>query len=76
MCFAIDENKNRKKNGEEDNFVFAENFSSFVSSFKKFFVFSAQKRMNTKTTYFEIQNTNCAEETMKHHDRIREIDAT
>lgn len=41
----------------------------FVSSFMI-------ERMNTKTTYFKILNTNCAEETMKHHDRVREIDAT
>lgn len=34
------------------------------------------ERMNTKTTYFKILNTNCAEETLKHHDRVRAIDAS
>jgi hypothetical protein len=76
VCFAIDENKKRKKNGEEDNFVFAENFSFRFIFHEDTSPFFLEKRMNTKTTYFKIQNTNCAEETMKHHDRIREIDAT
>lgn len=34
------------------------------------------RRMNTKTTYFKILNTNCAEETLKHHDRVRARDAS
>lgn len=78
VCFAIDENKKRKRNWEEDNFVFAESFFClpFVLSLKKFFFVLLSRRMNTKTTYFKILNTNCAEETMKHHDRVREIDAT
>lgn len=41
---------------------------SFKNSFPSRFVFG---RMNTKTTYFKILNTNCAEETMKHCDRVR-----
>lgn len=34
------------------------------------FVFAMIERMNTQTTYFKILNTNCAEETTKHHDRV------